>query len=75
MVSYTTEVEVDVDLDEFADDDLIEELEARGYYVSADGHHDIIAIEYHWNRGDKKEALVLLERKFRELRGISQLAD
>ena len=73
MVSYTTEVEVDVDLDEFADDDLIEELEARGYYVSDADHNDITAIEYHWNRGDKKEALILLERKFPELIGISKL--
>jgi hypothetical protein len=30
MPTIYTEVEVDVDLDDFADDDLIEELERRG---------------------------------------------
>jgi hypothetical protein len=75
MARVITEVEVDVDLDDFDDQELIEEVEARGFYVSDGDHNDIIAIEYHWNRGDKKEALILLERKFRELHGISQLAD
>jgi|LauGreDrversion4_2_1035121.scaffolds.fasta_scaffold02508_18 hypothetical protein len=75
MARVITEVEVEVDLDEFDDQELIDEVEARGFYVSEDDQHDIIAIEYHWNRGDKKEALVLLERKFRELHGISQLVD
>jgi hypothetical protein len=75
MARVITEVEVEVDLDEFDDQELIEEVEARGFYVSDADHNDIIAIEYHWNRGDKKEALILLERKFSELRGISQLVD
>jgi hypothetical protein len=75
MARVITEVEVDVDLDGFDDQELIEEVEARGFYVSDGDHNDIIAIEHHWNRGDKKEALILLERKFSELRGISQLVD
>jgi hypothetical protein len=75
MPTFEQTVYVDVDLDNFDDQELIEEVEARGFYVSDGDHNDIIAIEYHWNRGDKKEALVLLERKFRELRGISQLVD
>ena len=75
MARVITEVEVDVDLDDFDDQELIEEVEARGFYVSDGDHNDIIAIEYHWNRGDKKEALILLERKFPELLNISKLID
>lgn len=72
--SKTVYVDVDVDLDDFDDDDLIKELEVRGYYVN-EVEHDITGIELDWNRGDKKEALILLERKFPELRGISNLVD
>lgn len=68
----TATVEVDVELDDFEDAELIDEIEARGYSVE-DQAHDIIAIEYCWQRGDKKEALILLERKFPELRGLSNL--
>lgn len=75
MARVITEVEVDVDLDDFDDRELIEEVEARGFYVSDGNHNDIITIEYHWNRGDKKEALILLERKFPELLNISKLVD
>ena len=74
MVTYTTEVDVEVDLDDFDDSDLIDELEARGYYV-AENAPDIISVEYAWNRGDKKDALIYLERMFPELRGISKLVD
>ena len=74
MARIITEVEVEVDLENFQDAEIIEELEARGYYVS-EQPHDIITVEYHWNRGDKKEALILLERKFPELIGISKLID
>lgn len=74
MATVLTEVEVEVDLDNFEDEELIEELEARGYYVS-EMEHDIIGIEYDWNRGAKKDALIHLERKFPELRGISKLID
>jgi hypothetical protein len=73
MARVITEVEVDVDLDDFDDLELIEEVEARGFYVSENGQTDIIAIEYHWNRGNKKEALILLERKFPQLLNISKL--
>ena len=72
--SKTVYVDVDVDLDDFEDDDLIKELEVRGYYVN-EVEHDITGIELDWNRGDKKEALILLERKFPELIGISNLID
>ena len=75
MPSVSQYVEIDISLDDFQDSELAEELEARGFYVSENGQHDIIAIEYHWNRGNKKEALILLERKFPELLNISKLVD
>ena len=66
-------VEVDIDLDDFDDEHLIKEMEARGYRVNEEC--DIASIERYWNQGNRKEALILLERKFRELRGISDLAN
>lgn len=76
MPTYSQTVYVDVDLDDFDDEDLAEELESRGYMVSEkNAELDIVSIEQYWNRGDKKEALFLLERKFPELIGIAKLAD
>lgn len=78
MPTYSQTVYVDVELGDFEDEDLAEELQSRGYMVSeknAELEVDIISIEQYWNRGDKKEALILLERKFPELIGISKLAD
>ena len=78
MPTYSRTVYVDIDLDDFDDEDLAEELESRGYMVSeknAEPELDIVSIEQYWNRGDKKEALILLERKFPELIGIAKLAD
>ena len=74
MPTFEQTVYVDVDLDDFDEEDLIKELKSRGFYVGVEGH-DTIAIENTWNRGDKKEALVLLERKFPELLNISKLID
>ena len=37
MARVTTEVDVDVELDEFDDDDIIEELEKRGFCVTKEG--------------------------------------
>jgi hypothetical protein len=70
MAKYIT-TEIEVYLSVFDDEELIEELEDRGYYVSADA--DITAVEHYWNRGEQKEALILLERKFPNLRGLSNL--
>ena len=74
MPTFEQTVYVDVDLGDLDEDELIKELEDRGFHVGVE-RHDIIAIENTWNRGDKKEALVLLERKFPELIGISKLID
>lgn len=75
MPTFEQTVYVDVDFGDLDEEDLIEEIESRGFYVVSEQQHDIIAIENIWNRGYKKEALILLERKFPELIGISKLID
>jgi hypothetical protein len=63
--------EVEVGLDEWTDLELIEEIKARGYKVEDD--EDMAEVQWRWRRGDKKEALVLLERQYKWLRGLSDL--
>lgn len=78
MPTVETTVYVDIDLKDFDDEDLAEELQSRGYMVSeknAEPEIDIVSIEQYWNQGNHKEALILLERKFPELIGIAKLAD
>lgn len=78
MPTFEQTVYVDVDLDDFDDEDLAKELQSRGYMVSeknAELELDTVSVEQYWNRGDKKEALILLERKFPELIGIAKLVD
>ena len=59
---------------EDADDSyLIEELKSRGYYVSDDA--ELVAAIHRWQRGDKKEALILIEREVPELFGLSKLVN
>lgn len=67
--------EVEVDLSEWTDNDLIDEIKSRGYRVYDDEGDDLMEAQWCWRRGDKKEALVLLEREFKWLRGISELAN
>lgn len=62
--------EIEVGLDEWNDDDLIKEIRDRGYKVDDD---NLVEAEWRWRRGDKKEALILLEREFKWLNGISEL--
>ena len=76
MPTFEQTVYVDVDMNDLDEDDLIDELESRGFFVSKQEQElDITGIELDWNRGAKKEALIQLERKFPELRGISNLVD
>lgn len=63
--------EVEVGLDEWDDSELIDEIKARGYKV--EDEEDLVNVELCWRRGDKKEALILLEREFKWLRGVSDL--
>lgn len=71
-MAYAT-IDLDDYLGDFSDMELIEEVKARGYKV--DEPEDITEAEWCWRRGQKKEALIILERKFPELRGISNLVD
>jgi hypothetical protein len=71
------------DLDNFDDDDLIEELESRGYLVEKNGYksvdadvrdvRDVRDVMWHFKNGRKKDALILLERIYPELYGLSKL--
>jgi len=71
-------VQVDVNLRELDDDELIEELESRGWDIpdKKDKSHIISAnlakdmIEW-FRRGNAKEAMILLERIYPDMRGIS----
>jgi len=65
------------DLDSFEDDDLIEELEGRGYFITKklEDHLDqeIEDVVWHFRNGRKKDALIVLERIYPELYGLSKL--
>ncbi len=65
--------EVEVDLNEWDDEELIKEIKYRGYKIE-DEENLVEAFRY-WSRGQKKEALILLEREFKGLRGIADLAN
>ena len=65
------------DLDSFEDDDLIEELEGRGYLITkkSEDHLDqeIEDVVWHFKNGRKKDALIVLELIYPELYGLSRL--
>ena len=42
MARVVTEVDIDVDLDDFADNDIIDHLEERGYRVIVGDEKDIV---------------------------------
>ena len=63
----------DADIEEFDDDDLIEELEGRGYLVTKGDNIDLTDVVWHFRNGRKKDALIYLERIYPELRGLSDL--
>lgn len=67
-------VNVDVDLGDFDDDDLIQELEERGWDIPDKGSYmPSLAVDMiDWfRRGNAKEAMIMLERIYPEMRGIS----
>ena len=74
--------DVYVDLDDFDDDELIDELEKRGFtvldkeqkkHINAldDGMDDVI---WRFQRGYIEDAMILLERLYPDLYGITKLA-
>ena len=76
MGTFSQTVYVDVELDDFDEDEIVEHLEYKGYTVTKNPEQtDIISIEEYWNQGNRKEALILLERQFPELIGISKLVN
>ncbi len=50
MATVYTEVEVDVDLDDFDDDDLIDELERRGRGFEIDSYKPTELVEKIWEK-------------------------
>jgi hypothetical protein len=74
-------VTAQVDLDELSDDELIEELGSRGYKIfqsddiDDDGisfdHKELKEVFYAWRQKRRKDAMILLERIFPGLDGVS----
>lgn len=73
MPTFSQTVYVDVDLEQFDEEDIVEYLQYQGYFVSKEQEVDYVDVEWHVQRGDLKEALILLERKIPELKGIASL--
>jgi hypothetical protein len=67
---------VDVDLSDIDDDDMIEELEARGYKIlmrdHEDQHPEIQEAIWRFKNGYLEDTVMLLERHFPELYGLSK---
>jgi len=76
MPTVYKEVEVDIDLDDVDDDDLIDEIERRGYKILAEDVEDerpeIREAIWRYKAGYIEDAMLLLERRFPELYGISK---
>jgi hypothetical protein len=75
MAIFYKEVEVDVDLDDFDDGEIIDYMERQGYTVTKNpaARTSFTDVAWHIERGNLKEALILLERELPELKGISSL--
>lgn len=76
MPTVYQEVAVNFDISDFDDDDLIEELESRDYIVrykdDGDEHPDIEEAIWRYKNGYIEDAVLLLERQFPELTGLSK---
>lgn len=71
MPTYTTEVGIDVDFEDFEDDELIEELVSRGYMVlEEEESHTFEEAVAALRQGRKEEAFILLERAIPDLKGL-----
>lgn len=68
---------IDLDLDEVDDEELIEEIESRGYCVihkddKEEEHPEIQEAIWRYKAGYIEDAVLLLERRFPELYGLSK---
>lgn len=75
-IEKTVYVDVDFGAEDFDNDELIEELEYRGYVIykkEKDPRYDLEEIKWNIDRGNLKEALILLERELPALKGIARL--
>lgn len=72
MPTFYQEVAVDVELEDFDDDDLVDELKDRGYYVSKTLVEDTDFSDVAWllTLNKTEEALIQLERLAPQLAGI-----
>lgn len=76
MPSFSKEVwvDIDVEMDEFDDDELIHEIESRGYKVLKKKDlatvSDIEEIAWLFSLNKTDDALIQLERLFPELKGM-----
>ena len=74
MPTITETVYIDVEADEFDDDELIEALEDRGYTVfkglTNDEQTELCKVAWLVELNKTEEALIMLERFFPMLRGI-----
>lgn len=72
--------DVEVELDDFDTDDLIEEIENRGFIVLSEEKKHINALDngmddviWRFQRGYIEDAMILLERLYPDLYGLTKL--
>lgn len=74
MPTFYQEVAVDVELDEFDEDELIEELQDRGFTVTkgiVEDNTDLESVAWLLTLNKTEEALIQLERLLPQLKGIT----
>ena len=62
-------VDVEVELDDFGTDDLIKELEYRGYKI-ANHNDEMQEVVWRYTRGYIEDAMILLEKLYPDLYGL-----
>lgn len=65
LIQKTVDIEVEVDIDDFSDEDIIDEAEARGLATSipplnSEKHHPLHDVYYALKYGSDADALVLM---------------
>jgi hypothetical protein len=63
----------DIDLEDFDSDDLVDELQSRGYIVSKTSDRSMEDVIWRYKTGYIKDAMIELEYLYPELYGISKL--